>query len=66
MCSGVGSTMRDFIVCTVRLKYSRVIPFRRFRWAGHVAGMEGCVSAFKILQEKLWEGLGVDGRTILE
>ena len=33
----------------------RVIKSRRLRWAGHVARMGD-----------LWEGLGVDGRTILE
>ena len=41
------------------------------RWAGHVARMEKGRSAFKILTGKSTgkrplEGLGVDGRTILE
>ena len=40
------------------------------RWAGHVARMEECRSAFKIFTGEptggLWGGLGVDGRTILE
>ena len=39
----------------------RVIKSRRLRWAEHVARMEEGRSAFKI-----WGGLGVDGRTILE
>ena len=49
----------------------RVIKSRRLRWAGHVARLEEGRSAFKILTSKptgkrLWDGLGVDGRTILE
>ena len=47
MGSGEGSTMRNFIVCTVR-----VIKSRRLRWAGNVARMEECRSAFKILTGK--------------
>jgi len=46
MGSGEGSTMRNFIVCTVHLV--RVIKSRRLRWAGHVARMEEGRSAFKI------------------
>ena len=41
--SGEGSTMRNFIVCTVHLI---------LRWAGHVARMEEGRSAFKILTGK--------------
>ena len=49
----------------------RVIKSRRLRWARHVARMEKGRSAFKILTGKptgkrLWGGLGVDGRKILE
>ena len=46
-----GLTMRNFIVCTVRL-IVRVITFRRLRWAGHLARMEDDGSAFKILTGK--------------
>ena len=48
MGSGEGSTMRNFIVCTVH----RVIKSRRLRWTGHVARMEEGRSAFKILTGK--------------
>ena len=48
MGSGEGSTMRNFIVCTLHLIY-RVIKSRRLRCAGHVAGMVGGMGAFKIL-----------------
>ena len=49
----------------------RVIKSRRLRWAGHVARMVECRSAFKILTGKRTgkRPLGrprVDGRTILE
>ena len=49
----------------------RVIKSRRLRWVGPVDRMEEGRSAFKILTGKptgkrLWGGLGVDGRTILE
>ena len=37
MGSGEGSTIRNFIVCTVRL-IVRVIKSRRLRWGGHVGG----------------------------
>ena len=50
MGSGEGSTMRNFIVCTIHL--IRVIKSRRLRWAGHVARMEEGRSAFKILTGK--------------
>jgi hypothetical protein len=48
-----------------------VIKSRRLRWEGHVARMEEGRSAFKILTGKPtrrspYEGLGVDGKTILE
>ena len=49
----------------------RVIKCRCLRWAGHVARMEEGRSVFKILQvhlqeRDLEEGLGINGRTILE
>ena len=47
---GEGSTMRNFIVCTVHL--IRVNMSRRLSWAGHVARMEESRSAFKILPGK--------------
>ena len=66
MGSGEGSTMRNFIVCTVRL-IVRVIKSRRLRLSGHKEGM----SAFIILTGKPtgkspldWPG--VHGRKILE
>ena len=70
MGSGGGSTMRNYIVCTVHL-ILRVIKSIILRWAGHVARMEEGRSAFKFqqvnLQERdLWGGLGVDVRNILE
>ena len=48
MGSGGGSTMRNFIVCTVHL-IVRVIKSRRLRWEGHVARIEKGRSAFKLL-----------------
>ena len=48
MGNGEGSTMRNFIVCTVYL-IVKVIKSRRLRWAGHVAKMEEGWKAFKIL-----------------
>ena len=50
MGSGEGSTMRNFIVCTVNIV--TMIKYRRLRWAGHVARMEEGRSAFKILTGK--------------
>ena len=47
MGSGEGSTLRNFIVCTVHL-IVRMIK-SRLRWAGHVTRMEKGRSAFKIL-----------------
>ena len=47
MGSREDSTMRNFIVCTVR-----VIKTRRLRWTGYVARMEEGRSAFKILKGK--------------
>ena len=49
----------------------KVINYRRLRWAGKVARMEEGRSAFKILTDtstgkRLYEDLGIDGRTILE
>ena len=49
----------------------RIIKSRRLRWACHIARMEECRSAFKILtgtptRKRPSEGLGIDGRTILE
>ena len=46
MGSGEGSTMRNFIVCTV-------IKSRRLRWTGHVARMEEGWIVFDILTGKL-------------
>ena len=51
MGSREGSTMRNFIVCTVHL-IVRVIKSKRLRWAGHVAKMLEGKSAFKILTSK--------------
>ena len=53
------------------LNIVRVIKSRRLTWAGHVARMEGGRSSFSILTGTLqeinfYEGLNVDGRTILE
>ena len=69
MGSGEGSTMRNFIVCIVCIV--RVIKSKRLRWGGYVARMEESRSAFrisagKVTGKRLYEGLGVDGRTILE
>ena len=52
MGSGEGSTMRNFIVCTVYLIRVRVIKSRRLRWAEHVARMEEGRSTFKMLTGK--------------
>ena len=52
MGNGEGSTMRNFIVCTVHLIIVWVIKSRRLRWAGHVVRMEEGRSAFKILTGK--------------
>ena len=51
MMSGEGSTMRNFIVCTVHL-IVRVVKSTRLRWAGHVDRMEESRSAFRILAGK--------------
>ena len=45
MGSEEGSTMRNFIVCTVHLTV-RVIKSRRLTWAGHVARMDKGRSVF--------------------
>ena len=47
MGSGEGSTMRNFVVCTVHLIIVRVIKSRRLRWTGNVARMEEVRSALK-------------------
>ena len=52
MGSGEGSTMRNFIVCTLSPNVVRVIKSRRLRWPGHVARMEEVRSAFKLLTGK--------------
>ena len=70
MGSGEGSTMRNFVVCTVHL-IVRVIKSRRLRWAEHVARMEEGRSAFKILTGKSIRkrplgGLDAGGWAILE
>ena len=49
MANGEGSTMRNFIVCTLHLILVRVIKPRRLRWAGHVARMEEGRRNFKML-----------------
>ena len=41
-----GSTMRDFIVCTVSNKVNEP---SRLRWVGHVARLEKSRSPFEIL-----------------
>ena len=48
MRTGEGSTMRNFIVCTVHL-IVRVIKSRKLRWAGNVARMEEGRRVFKIV-----------------
>ena len=49
MGSGEGSTMRNFIFCTVQI---RVIESRRLRWADHMTRMVEARWAFKILTGK--------------
>ena len=51
MGSEEGTTMSNFIVCTIHI-YSQVIKSRRMRWVGHVARMEEGRSSFKILTGK--------------
>ena len=53
--SGEGSTMTNFIVCTVHLV--RVIKSRRLRWTGDVARFEEGTSAFKILTGTLCQSV---------
>ena len=53
------------------LNIIRMIKSRRLRWAGHVARVEESRRAFNIIigkptGKRLWGGLGVDGRIILE
>ena len=45
--NGEGSTMRNFIVCTVR-----VIRSTRLKWAEHLVGIEEGRYTFKILTGK--------------
>ena len=47
MVSGEGSTIKNFMACTVHLV--RMIKSRRLRWAGRVVRMGESRSAFKIL-----------------
>ena len=47
MGSREGSTMRNFMYCSPNTV--KVIKSRRLRWAEHVAKMEECKSAFKII-----------------
>ena len=50
MGSGGDSTMRNFILRTIRLiRLVRLLSPIRLRWAGYVARMEESRSAFKIL-----------------
>ena len=46
MGSGEGSTMRNFMVCTVHLILVRVSKSRRLRWAGHIARMDVTFQVF--------------------
>ena len=53
------------------LNIFRMIKSIRLRWAGHVARMEEGRSPLTTLTSKttgkdLYEGLGIDGRTVLE
>ena len=59
MGSGDGSTVRNFIVCTVHLITARVIECRTLRWAAHIARMEEGRSAFKILTGKPTENISL-------
>ena len=47
-----GYTMKNFVVCTIRLNIVRVIKSRNLRWTGHVSRMQAGRSAFKILTGK--------------
>ena len=51
MWTGEGSTMRNFIVSSVLL-IARVNKFRKLRYAGFIARIEGGRSAFRILKGK--------------
>ena len=35
-----GSTMRNFVVCSIHVNIISVIKFRSLRWTGHVARIE--------------------------
>jgi hypothetical protein len=52
MVNGEGSTMRNFIVFFHSPNIVRGIKSRRQRWADHVARIEECRSALKILTGK--------------
>ena len=70
MGSGEDYIMRNFIVYTIHL-IVMVIKYRRLRCAGHLSRMEEGRSIFNVLTGKptgkdLMEGLGVDGKTILQ
>ena len=65
MGSGESSTMKDLHSLYRSPNIVTVIKSRRLRWAGHVARMEECRSAFKILIGKP-SGKRPLGRTILE
>ena len=49
MASGEGSTMRNFLVCTIHL---RMFKSTRLGWVGHVVKREEGRNAFKILTGK--------------
>ena len=49
MGNGEGSTLKNYIVCTVHLILVRVIKSRRLRWVSHVTRMEEGRSSFKIV-----------------
>ena len=69
MGSGEGSSLMNFIVCTIHL-IVRMINSRRLRWVGHVGNMAKGKNASKMSTGKPIGnrslGQGVDGRTILE
>ena len=65
-----GEWRRNFAFCNIFVTF-RAVNCRRFRKTGYVARMDKVRSAFKMLTGKptgnrSQEGLGVDGRTVLE
>ena len=52
MGSGEGSTVRNFIVCTVHLIYLRSLSLEYQDWVGDMARMEDVRIAFNILTGK--------------